>query len=189
MIYSADYRIFGTIHLLPKASTAELLNQERSHLALTEVTLGKLGYEFPLAPDKLKARSSFTLVRKSEIQWVAGGRPIAPRVGATLTQLQRRRLAFFLGDYILAGELDITKEIRLSDFMAGATAKNFQTLHKAAVYPLPANSPVSTLTPALTYEFVTVNMAAAGSVVEIQADENEMALDLLGELKNQEPGA
>jgi hypothetical protein len=47
---------------------------------------------------------------------------------------ERRRLAFLFGDYLLAGELQVPKGARLSDFLS--QAKPFQTLLEANLYAL-----------------------------------------------------
>ena len=38
-IYTGAYRVYGTIHLVPGAGTADLLNQERSYLLAGELLL------------------------------------------------------------------------------------------------------------------------------------------------------
>lgn len=176
LIVTTAYRIAATLHLMPRGSTAELLNHDRSHVALTEALLYAPGFEWPPLAAKLKAKSAFTLLRKSEIQWVAGGRAAQGRVGASL--LERRRLGFFLQEYVLAGELEVTKDSRLSDYLMASGTKPFQTLHNAALYPMPTQSPIASISPAQTFEFVTINLNAVSNVIEAPADDGEMGLDL-----------
>ena len=86
----------------------------------------------------IKASTGFLALRKERIQWVAGGRPSEPRASPGL--LERRRLAFLFGDYLLAGELQVPKGARLSDFLS--QAKPFQTLLEANLYVLTPEKPI-----------------------------------------------
>lgn len=102
-IYTGAYRVYGMIHLVPGAGTADLLNQERPYLPVTGALVYAPGFRHPPEARELKASVNFLALRKERVQWVAGGRPAEPRTSPAL--LERRRLAFLFGDYLLAGEL------------------------------------------------------------------------------------
>lgn len=72
-----------------------------------------------------------------------GGRPAEPRTSPAL--LERRRLAFLFGDYLLAGALLLPRGVRLSDFLS--QAKPFQTLKEAGLYLLAPDRPLVDLDP------------------------------------------
>lgn len=175
-IFTPDYRIYGNIHLLLSTGTADLLNSDnRTHLPVTSALIYTLGYDHPPKPEELKADSRFTAVLKSDVCWLVGGRPSTPK--GTMAQFVRKRLALFYGNYVLVGELDVHKDSRLSDHLSAA--KSFQTLHTAAVYPLPANQPIAGVLPAQQFEFVTVNLSKAESVVEAPPASEDLRLSLL----------
>lgn len=175
-IFTPDYRIYGNIHLLLSAGTADLLNSDnRTHLPVTGALIYTLGLEHPPRPDELKADARFTAVLKSDVCWLVGGRPSAPK--GNIAQFVRKRLALFFGSYVLVGELDVHKDSRLSDHLSAA--KLFQTLHASAMYPLPPNQPITGLLPTQQFEFVTVNLSKVESVLEAPPASEDMRLSLL----------
>lgn len=175
-IYTPDYRIYGNIHLLLSTGTADLLNSDnRTHLPVTGAMIYTLGYEHPPKPDELKADAKFTAVHKSDVCWLVGGRASLPK--GNMAQFVRKRLALFFGSYVLVGEIDIHKDSRLSDHLTAA--KLFQTLHGAALYPLPANQPIAGVLPSEQFEFVTVNLSKIENIVEAPPASADMRLSLV----------
>lgn len=88
---------------------------------------------------------------------MAGGRPAEPRTSPAL--LERRRLAFLFGDYLLAGELLLPRGVRLSDFLS--QAKPFQTLKEAGLHLLAPDRPLVDPDPLERFPFLTVNLRLA----------------------------
>lgn len=72
-IYTGAYRVYGTIHLVPGAGTADLLNQERPYLPVTGALVYAPGFRHPPEARELKASVNFLALRKERVQWVAGG--------------------------------------------------------------------------------------------------------------------
>lgn len=177
-IYTGAYRVYGTIHLVPGAGTADLLNQERPYLPVTGALVYAPGFRHPPEAEALKASASFLALRKERIQWAAGGRPSEPRTSPAL--LERRRLAFLFGDYLLAGALLLPRGVRLSDFLS--QAKPFQTLKEkeAGLYLLAPDKPLVDLEPLERFPFLTVNLRLAEGVVEAPGEAQDPRLTLFG---------
>ncbi|GAB5601911.1 hypothetical protein FJNA_04350 [Thermus sp. FJN-A] len=163
-IYTQAYRVYGVIYLVPGAGTADLLNQEKAYLPVTGALLYTAGYLHPPEAKDLKASTGFLALRKERIQWAVGGRPSEPRTSPAL--LERKRLAFLFGDYLLAGELLVPRGVRLSDHLS--QAKPFQTLLEAKLYTLTPGRPIVELAPQEAFPFVTVNLRLAEAPGEAQ---------------------
>ncbi len=178
-IYTPEYRVYGRIHLIPHASTADLLNVEcRTLLPVTGTLLYESGFAHPPKKEELKAAVDFLAVNKSRILWLTGGRPVQPLVAAQL--LTRRKLALVFKDYFLAGYFEMPKSIRLSDFLSNA--KSFQTLREAALFPLEPDKPVVEIAPLEQFEFVTVNLKRVYAVLEVpETRPGDMRLTLFGQ--------
>ncbi len=175
-IHTATYRIYGTLYLVPGSGTADLLNQERPYLPLTGALVYASGFRHPPEARDLKASVGFLALRKERIQWVVGGRASEPRTSPGL--LERRRLAFLFGDYLLAGELLLPRGVRLSDFLS--QAKPFQTLLEARLYPLAPDKPMVDLEPLESFSFVTLNLRLAEGVAEAPGGGQDPRLTLFG---------
>ena len=175
-IYTGAYRVYGTIHLVPGAGTADLLNQERPYLPVTGALVYAPGFRHPPEARELKASVNFLALRKERVQWVAGGRPAEPRTSPAL--LERRRLAFLFGDYLLAGELLLPRGVRLSDFLS--QAKPFQTLKEAGLYLLAPDRPLVDLDPLERFPFLTVHLRLAEGEVEAPGGASDPRLTLFG---------
>ncbi|MCS6867874.1 MAG: hypothetical protein NZ846_03930 [Thermus sp.] len=175
-IYTQAYRVYGLIHLVPGSGTADLLNQERPYLPVTGALLYTPGYRHPPEAKELKASTGFLALRKERIQWAVGGRPAEPRTSPTL--LERRRLAFLFGEYLVAGELLLPRGVRLSDHLS--QAKPFQTLLEARLYTLSPDKPIVELSPVESFPFVTVNLRQAEAVAEAPGEAHDPRLTLFG---------
>jgi hypothetical protein len=170
------YRVYGTIYLVPGSGTADLLNQERVYLPVTGALVYSPGFRHPPEAQDLKASTGFLALRKERIQWVVGGKASEPRTSPGL--LERRRLAFLFGDYLLAGELLLPRGVRLSDFLS--QAKPFQTLWEASLYLLAPDKPMVDLEPLESFPFVTLNLRLAEGVVEAPGEARDPRLTLFG---------
>lgn len=176
-IYTAEYRIYGNIYLVQAGGTAELLNAEnRSHIPVTGALVYASGLEHPPQASELKADTSFMAVNKTDICWMVGGRPSVPK--GNLALFERKRVALLFEGYILVGELDIHKNARLSDQLA--VLKTFQTLSGAVLYRMPVQQPVVNLPPDQQFDFVTVNLSKADTVIEAPSPASNLYLTLLG---------
>lgn len=175
-IYTQAYRVYGLIYLVPGAGTADLLNLEKPYLPVTGALLYTPGYTHPPEAKDLKASTGFLALRKERIQWVVGGKPSEPRTSPSL--LERRKLAFLFGDYLLAGELLLPRGVRLSDHLS--QAKPFQTLFEAKLYVLTPNKPIVDLEPSETFPFVTLNLRRAEAVAEAPGEAQDPRLTLFG---------
>jgi hypothetical protein len=176
-IYTEEYRIYGNAYLVQAGGTADLLNAEnRTHLPVTGALVYTAGLEHPPQPSDLKADASFMAVNKTDICWMVGGRPSTAKVNIAL--LERRRVALFFEGYILAGGLDIHRDTRLSDQLN--ILKAFQTLYQAALYRIPAQQPIVNLLPEQQFDFVTVNLRKADTVIEAPPPTASGSLTLLG---------
>ena len=175
-IYTGAYRVYGMIHLVPGAGTADLLNQERPYLPVTGALVYAPGFRHPPEARERKASVNFLALRKERVQWVAGGRPAEPRTSPAL--LERRRLAFLFGDYLLAGELLLPRGVRLSDFLS--QAKPFQTLKEAGLHLLAPDRPLVDPDPLERFPFLTVNLRLAEGVVEAPGEASDPRLTLFG---------
>jgi hypothetical protein len=175
-VYTRAYRVYGLIYLVPGAGTADLLNAERAYLPVTGALVYTPGFRHPPEARELKASTGFLALRKERIQWVAGGRPSQPRTSPGL--LERRRLAFLFGDYLLAGELQVPKGARLSDFLS--QAKPFQTLLEANLYVLTSDKPIVDLEPLERFPFVTVNLRLVEAIAEAPGGAQDPRLTLFG---------
>jgi hypothetical protein len=107
---------------------------------------------------------------------VAGGRPSEPRASPGL--LERRRLAFLFGDCLLAGELQVPKGARLSDFLS--QAKPFQTLLEANLYVLTPEKPIVDLEPLERFPFLTINLRLVEVIAEAPGGAHDPRLTLFG---------
>jgi hypothetical protein len=176
-IYTAQARVYGMIHLIPGSGTADLLNADsRPHLPVTGALMYAPGFEHPPKPHEMTAMSDFIAVSKSHIRWLVGGKPSTQRT--TQAMLERRRLAFIFGNYILSGQAQVVKGGRLSDFLA--SAKPFQTLLQAGIYRYQPGALIHNLEPAETFEFVTVNLQHSEEVVELPlSDPEDVTLTLI----------
>lgn len=175
-IYTGAYRVYGMMYLVPGSGTADLLNQEKTYLPVTGALIYAPGYTHPPEAKELKASTGFLALRKERIQWVVGGRPSEPRTAPSL--LERRRLAFLFGDYLLAGDLLVPRGVRLSDHLS--QAKPFQTLLEAKLYTLTPERPIVELTPKESFPFVTVNLRLAEAVAEAPGEPHDPRLTLFG---------
>lgn len=175
-IYTRAYRVYGIIYLVPGTGTADLLNHEKAYLPVTGALVYVPGYTHPPEAKDLKASTGFLALRKERIQWVVGGKPAEPRTSPSL--LERRRLAFLFGDYLLAGELLVPKGVRLSDHLS--QAKPFQTLWEAKLYPLSPDRPIVELEPRERFPFVTLNLRQAEGVAEAPGEPHDPKLTLFG---------
>ncbi|TBH21767.1 DUF6812 domain-containing protein [Thermus thermamylovorans] len=175
-IYTGAYRVYGMIYLVPGSGTADLLNQERAYLPVTGALIYAPGHAHPPEARDLRASTGFLALRKERIQWAVGGRPSEPRASPAL--LERRRLAFLFGDYLLAGELLVPRGVRLSDFLS--QAKPFQALLEAGLYLLAPGRPIVELTPQERFPFVTVNLRLAEAVAEAPGEAQDPRLTLFG---------
>ncbi|WP_243026736.1 hypothetical protein [Thermus albus] len=175
-IYTQAYRVYGLIYLVPGAGTADLLNQERSYLPVTGALLYAPGYAHPPEAKDLKASTGFLALRKERILWVVGGKPSEPRTSPSL--LERRKLAFLYGDYLLAGDLLLPRGVRLSDHLS--QAKPFQSLLEAKLYALVPGKPIVGLEPTESFSFITVNLRLAEAVAEAPGEAQDPRLTLFG---------
>ncbi|WP_117236774.1 DUF6812 domain-containing protein [Thermus sediminis] len=175
-IHTGAYRVYGLIYLVPGSGTADLLNADKVYLPVTGALVYVPGFRHPPNAKELKASTGFLALRKERIQWVAGGRPAEPRTSPGL--LERKRLAFLFGDYLLAGELHVPKGVRLSDFLS--QAKPFQTLLEAGLYPLYPEKPVVELEPLERFPFLTVNLRLAEGIAEAPGEGQDPRLTLFG---------
>ncbi|PZA06595.1 MULTISPECIES: hypothetical protein [unclassified Meiothermus] len=169
-IHTIHYRLYGMMYLIPGGGTADLLNAEgKDYLPTTGVLLYEAGYQHPPDPKDLKASADFVAVQKGHIRWLVGGRPATLRTSRAM--VERRRLALLYAGYFLAGELELPKGVRLSDFLS--TTKPFQTLYDVGLYLLQPRRPVIELEPYERFEFVTVNLAQVEGVLEAPAGSPE----------------
>jgi hypothetical protein len=168
--------VYGLIHLVPGSGTADLLNLEKAYLPVTGALVYTPGFHHPPKAEELKASTGFLAVRKERVQWLVGGRPAEPRTSPGL--LERRRLAFLFGDYLLAGELQVPKGARLSDFLS--QAKPFQTLLEANLYALTPDKPIVDLEPLERFPFVTVNLRLVEAIAEAPGGAQDPRLTLFG---------
>lgn len=175
-IYTLAYRVYGLIYLLPRAGTADLLNQEKPYLPVTGALIYAPGYAHPPEAKDLKASIGFLALRKERIQWVVGGKPSEPRTSPNL--LERRRLAFLFGDYLLAGDLLLPRGVRLSDHLS--QAKPFQTLLDARLYVLTPDKPTADLKPTESFSFIPLNLRQAEGVAEAPSEGQDPRLTLFG---------
>ncbi|MCX7784479.1 MAG: hypothetical protein N2318_12660 [Meiothermus sp.] len=176
-IYTAEYRIYGNVYLVQAGGTADLLNTEnRTHIPVTGALVYIAGLEHPPQPGDLKADTPFMAVNKTDICWMVGGRPSVPK--GNLALFERKRVALLFEGYILVGELDIHKNARLSDQLA--VLKTFQTLSGAVLYPMPAQQPIVDVPPDQQFDFVTVNLSKADTVIEAPPPTSNLYLTLLG---------
>ncbi|WP_038046952.1 hypothetical protein [Thermus caliditerrae] len=175
-IYTQAYRVYGMVYLVPTTGTADLLNHEKPYLPVTGALIYTPGYAHPPETKELKASTGFLALRKERIQWMVGGRPSEPRTSPSL--LERKRLAFLFGDYLLAGELLVPRGVRLSDHLS--QAKPFQTLLEAKLYTLAPDRPIVELPPQETFSFVTVNLRLAEAVAEAPGEAHDPRLTLFG---------
>lgn len=95
-----------------------------------------------------------------------------------LALFERKRVALLFEGYILVGELDIHKNARLSDQLAAL--KTFQTLSGAVLYQMPAKQPIVDVPPDQQFDFVTVNLSKADTVIEAPPPTPNLHLTLLG---------
>lgn len=176
-IYTAEYRIYGNVYLVQAGGTADLLNTEnRTHIPVTGALVYVAGLEHPPQPGDLKADTPFMAVNKTDICWMVGGRPSVPK--GNLALFERKRVALLFEGYILVGELDIHKNARLSDQLAAL--KTFQTLSGAVLYQMPAKQPIVDVPPDQQFDFVTVNLSKADTVIEAPPPTPNLHLTLLG---------
>lgn len=175
-IYTRAYRVYGLIYLVPGAGTGDLLNADKAYLPVTGALVYTPGFRHPPKVEELKASTGFLALRKERIQWVVGGRPSEPRTSPSL--VERRRLALLFGDYLLAGEFQVPKGARLSDFLS--QAKPFQTLLEASLYALTPDKPIVDLEPLERFPFVTVNLRLAEAIAEAPGDPHDPRLTLFG---------
>ncbi|GGM91717.1 hypothetical protein GCM10007092_00770 [Thermus composti] len=143
---------------------------------MTGALLYAPGFRHPPEAKDLKASLGFLALRKERIQWVAGGRPSKPRTSPAL--LEKRRLAFLFGDYLLAGALWLPRGVRLSDYLS--QAKPFQSLLEAWLYVLSPEKPMVELDPMERFPFVTVNLRLAEGVAEAPGEDKDPRLTLFG---------
>jgi len=176
-IYTAEYLIYGSIYLVHGKGTADLLNAEnRNRIPVTGALVYAAGLEHPPQASELKADASFMAVNKTDICWMVGGRPSGPK--GSLGLFERKRVAMLFEGYILVGELDTHKNTRLSDQLA--VLKTFQTLSGAVLYRMPVQQPIVNLPPDQQFEFVTVNLNKADTVIEAPPPTSNLYLTLLG---------
>ncbi len=176
-IYTVDYRIYGNVYLVQAGGTADLLNTEnRTHIPVTGALVYKAGLEHPPQTSELKADTPFMAVNKTDICWMVGGRPSVPK--GNLALFERKRVALLFEGYILVGELDIHKNARLSDQLA--VLKPFQTLSGAVLYRMPEQQPIVNVPPDQQFDFVTVHLSKADTVIEAPPPTPNLHLTLLG---------
>lgn len=167
-MYTPEYRIYGLIYLIPGGGTADILNAEnRSFLPMTGVVLYGAGYSHPPDVKDIRATTRFMSVPKSTISWLAGGRPSVPR--GTRSLMEQRRLAFLYGSYAIAGNLEVPKGVRLSDYLS--SSKPFQPMFSVGLFPLKQDQPISQLEPIETFDFVTINISLAQGILEAPASD------------------
>ncbi|WP_018467451.1 hypothetical protein [Calidithermus timidus] len=165
-VHTAEHRIYGQIYLIPGSGTADLLNAEgKAYLPVTGALLYQAGHKHPPEAGELKASSAFVALQKTQLRWLVGGRPATLRTSRAM--LEKKRLALLYGSYLLAGDLEIPKGVRLSDYLS--STKPFQTLYAAGLYLLQPQKPVVELEPYETFEFVTVNLHQTAGVIEAPA--------------------
>ncbi len=176
-IYTTEYRIYGNIHLVRAAGTADILNLEnRTHVPVTGALVYAAGLEHPPQASELKADTPFMAVHKANICWMVGGRPSVSR--GNLALFERKRVALLFEGYILVGELYVHKNTRLSDQLA--VLKTFQTLSGAVLYRIPAQQPIVNVPPDQQFDFVTVNLNKANSVIEVPLPSPDLHITLFG---------
>lgn len=107
---------------------------------------------------------------------MVGGRHSVPK--GNLALFERKRVALLFEGYILVGELDIHKNARLSDQLV--VLKPFQTLSGAVLYRMPKQQPIVNVPPDQQFDFVTVHLSKANTVIEVPPPTPNLYLTLLG---------
>jgi hypothetical protein len=160
-VYTTEYRIYGTVHLVPGRSTSELFNLEQhSFVPMTDVQLFSPGFGHPPEQREYRGRVPFLALNRGNVLWVVGGRPHQPSTGAT----REVRVSLLFKGVLIAGTVQVPTGQRISDLLY--TSREFATLTAASLYPLGADVPFSELKARATYDFVTVNLAMVSAVVE-----------------------
>jgi hypothetical protein len=177
-VHTHDVRAYGRMHLVRSISTARALNRDdRPHLPLTDVDLYAGGLEHPPHPEKLLYRTHFLAVPKDAIVWLTGGRSEANenRLG-----LYPRPVFLIHPDLVLAGDLHVPSEARLSDFGAGRMRTDpFVTLHTARVLARGGyDVPLDALPAAQEHEFLVVNLRSPIGIVDHADGDPARAFDL-----------
>lgn len=160
-VYTTEYRLYGTVHLVPGRSTAELFNLEQhDFVPMTDVQLFSPGYGHPPEQREYRGRVPFLALHRGNVQWVVGGRPYLAATGAT----REVRVSLLYRGFLIAGTVQVPTGQRISDLLY--TSREFTTLTGVSLYPVGADVPFSELKPRATYDFVTVNVALVSAVVE-----------------------
>lgn len=174
-IYTGAYRVYGMIHLVPGAGTADLLNQERPYLPVTGALVYAPGFRHPRRPgSSRRASTSSPCARSGSSGWPGEGPPSPERArpswrgGASPSS---SGTTSWRGAPPAAG-------VRLSDFLS--QAKPFQTLKEAGLHLLAPDRPLVDPDPLERFPFLTVNLRLAEGVVEAPGEASDPRLTLFG---------
>ena len=169
-VHTADFRIYGTVHLPKSGSTATFLNMDRRlFVPMTGVLVYAPGYEHPPRVEEMRAAADFLAVQKQEILWVVGGRSEPAETPGV--PVKKQRMALLFGCCVLVGVLVTPAGVRLSDFLAGA--RPFQTLFDVRLYALADDTPARELELRQAFEFVTVNVQRLLGIMEAPRSDDE----------------
>lgn len=177
-VHTAEFRIYGMMHLPKGGGTATFLNKDKRPLVpMTGVLVYAPGYDHPPRAEEMRATADFLAVQKREILWVVGGRP--DRMELPGVPVKKQRMALLFGCCVLVGVLVTPGGVRLSDFLA--SAKPFQTLFDVKLYALAGDTPARELEVRQAFEFVTVNVQRILGIMEApRRDDEDTRLTLFG---------
>jgi hypothetical protein len=174
-VHTQDFRIYGRLHARPHTGTTWLLNaDDRPHLPMTEVAMYRAGVEHPPKPADLVYQSHFAAIPKAHVVWVQGGAPDEAKDGLGL---RPREVFLVFPTYVLAGEVAMRPEVRLSDFVGLAlTKKSFVTLTRARVLDsVRVTAALADLPAVQSHDYLTVDLRKVAAVFDVRGGDPALA--------------
>ncbi len=165
-VYTSEFTVYGLLHLPVHVNTAAVLNnQRRPYLPITQCTVYRAGVRHPPAEDDVRYTPDFVALPKDQIQVVIGG---IPDEGPPGVSRESRTLFMLYRNYAVRGEIRITPNARISDYLVGTSHQRpFQNLFEAAVTVPEPGVHLMDLKAIQRHSFVTVNLRAVGGMFDI----------------------
>ncbi|MCP4896232.1 MAG: hypothetical protein GY906_04585 [bacterium] len=160
--YTPDYRVYGTIFLIPGRSTADLLNMDQNNfIPVIKSQVFAPGIDHPPLQNEFLGQVRFAGLNREQVLWVLGGRPAEP---STVAQ-KELKVSFIFPNYLVAGTINVPSNQRLTDLLY--TSGHFVSALNVQVFPWDGKTPFGQLSGKSRYDFATINLRNTLSVVEL----------------------
>ncbi len=156
-VHTVDYRIYCALHPTVGVGVAEHMNRnDRAVLPVTDAMVYGKGFQHPPGFEELGSSLSFMVIPKDRILWIKGG--YFDKKDAH--QYEVKRVIIFFADHFLLGDLRMTKDSRISDYLNSVIAQRpFHRLYNASLGVLAEGEPVTKIKPLERFDLLTVNLA------------------------------